>query len=224
MLDTLALYSPRQSDKSIELRLALSKTTMNLKARLRKSLSTRSQSKLVPIVSDAEFFCHSEPLCNVHNRPSEAFTILASRLHKHNAQIVESATFFSAEIKSKFSQSATGPACYLNSSIGHCASLLYPECLPERIDAVAMIVEGGAIHDGMENFLFLKEEKYITRMAAESIVKYGEEGKVLLDRISENWLRPMELQVKDSPTSFEDSVSRRIVNIGTRYVHDNSFG
>lgn len=87
-----------------------------------------------------------------------------------------------------------------------------------------MIVEGGAIHDGMENFLFLKEEKYITRMAAESIVKYGEEGKVLLDEISENWLRPMELQVKDSPTSFEDAVSRRIVNIGTRYVHNNSFG
>ena len=68
----------------------------------------------------------------------------------------------------------------------------------------------------------LKGEKYVTRMASGFIAKYGEEGKVLVDRVSENWLRPIELQVKDSPTSFEDSISRRIVNVGTRYVHDSS--
>lgn len=48
--------------------------------------------------------------------------------------------------------------------------------------------------------------------------KYGAEGKVLLERCMEYWIRPMEFVVKTDPTSFEDSVSHRIVNMGTRYV------
>jgi hypothetical protein len=63
----------------------------------------------------------------------------------------------------------------------------------------------------------LRGKEFVSKVALEFIAKYGTEGKVLGEKILEFWLRPM-VFVNSNPTSFEDSVSNRIVNIGTRYV------
>jgi hypothetical protein len=123
------------------------KVIMKLKAKLRKALSGKPRSSIISTVPDADAFLHSEPLENVHHRPSRAFTTLPSRLHKLDAQTVESAKLFSTEMMSSISQLRSDLPC-LGSSVGHMSSVLYPECLPERLDAVAMILEGATIYDG----------------------------------------------------------------------------
>jgi hypothetical protein len=121
---------------------------MKLKVKIRKALSGRSRSSILFTGPDADGFLHSEPLENVHQRPSGAFTVLPSRLHKQDAQTVESAKLFSTEMMAAISGRSDLP-CHVGSCVGHMSSLLYPECLPERLDTVAMILEGGTIHDGM---------------------------------------------------------------------------
>lgn len=124
------------------------KVIMKLKAKLRKALSGRSRSSIISTVPDADAFLYSEPLENVHHPPPRAFTTIPSRLHKQDAQAVESAKLFGAEMMSAMSQRRSDLPC-VGSCIGHMSSLLYPECLPERLDTVAMILEGATIHDGM---------------------------------------------------------------------------
>lgn len=135
------------------------KANMTLKAKLRKKLSSRSlsgksRSKIIPAVPDIDPFCHSEPLENDPQRPSEAFTTLPSRLHKQDVERVESVKLFSTEMMSAISQPQSDFSCHLDTSLGHASSLLFPECLPERLDALVMVLEGAAIHHGMNDVLF----------------------------------------------------------------------
>lgn len=143
---TRTLNIHQQSD--INPRRPCYKVTMKLKDKLRKALSARSRSSIISTVPGADAFLYSEPLENVHHPPPRAFTTIPSRLHKQDAQAVESAKLFSTEMMSAISQRRSDLPC-VGSSIGHMSSLLYPECLPERLDAVAMILEGASIHDGM---------------------------------------------------------------------------
>jgi hypothetical protein len=119
---------------------------MQLKARFRKTLSGRSRS--------SPAFIYSNPYEATHSRPSAAFTTLPSRLHKQDAQAVKSAEMFSKEVSSALPQDALGSACRLNSCVGHLSSLVYPECLPERLPDVAMILEAGTIHDGILSLFY----------------------------------------------------------------------
>lgn len=66
----------------------------------------------------------------------------------------------------------------------------------------------------------LMGEKFVSQMALEFSAKYGEEGQILAKRSLGGWLQPMEM-VKADGTSFEDLVSHRIVNAGTRYVQNS---
>lgn len=119
---------------------------MQLKARLRKSLRGRSGS--------SSAFLHSDPYESTHSRPSAAFTMLPGRLHRQDAQAVKSAEMFSKEVSSALPQDALGSACRLNSCVGHLSSLLYPECLPERLADVAMILEAATLHDGILSWCY----------------------------------------------------------------------
>lgn len=151
---------------------------MTLKAKLRKTLSSRSlsgrsRSKAIPAVPDIVPFCHSEPLENDHQRPSEAFTTLPSRLHKQDVERVESVKLCSAEMMSAFSRLPSDFSCRLDSSLGHASSLLFPECLPERLDALVMILEGAASHDGMNNAFVADRSPWLIF-----------DGKILLCQVS----------------------------------------
>lgn len=141
---------------------------MKLKAKLRKTLSSpslsgRSRSKIIPVIPDTVSFCHSEALENDHHRPLEAFTTLPSRLHKQDAHGVESVKLLSAEMMVSISQLPSDFRCRLDSDVGHVSSLLFPECLPERLDAVAMILEGAAFQRGMNALVPIMNKANIKR-------------------------------------------------------------
>jgi hypothetical protein len=89
----------------------------------------------------------------------------------------------------------------------------------DRHRMMTSILEVGAPRPGQD----LEGEKFVSQMVHGFSTKYGEEGQVLVKRILGNWLQPMEL-MKAEPASFEDCVSQRIVNAGTRYVRNIPLG
>ncbi|KAH3089977.1 hypothetical protein KXW78_000576 [Aspergillus fumigatus] len=212
---------------------------MQLKARLRKSLRGRSGS--------SSAFLHSDPYESTHSRPSAAFTMLPGRLHRQDAQAVKSAEMFSKEVSSALPQEALGSACRLNSCVGHLSSLLYPECLPERLADVAMILEAATLHDDVRDrdelghttdyhkmaasalraslgvgtassMHGLKGNAFMSRHLTAFMTKYGAAGKALMARCLDNWVQPQESRVEKEPVNFEDSVARRVVTVGTRVI------
>ncbi|KAJ5814034.1 uncharacterized protein N7503_000784 [Penicillium pulvis] len=139
-----------------------------------------------------------------------------------------------------------GLPCKLNSSIGYATSLLFPECLPERLDTVTMVLELRTIYDDLVNkgeiqeaeelqrilVLILrtaqghhthklkrssKEQRSASKMAAGFNAKYGVEWKVLIKRILDNWTHPLSHEAeKDQSPDVEECISQQLVSKGTR--------
>ncbi|KAJ6085824.1 hypothetical protein N7486_010105 [Penicillium sp. IBT 16267x] len=215
---------------------------------LRKALTGKSRTSVLFTKSDADAFIHSEPLDNVQLQERDAFTTFPSRIHKLNAQTVESAKLSNFEITSVMGQWQPGLACKLDSCIGHATSLLFPECLPVRLDTVTMVLEPCTIYDDMvdkgeiqqaeelQRILVLilrtaqghhthklrrssKEQRSALKMAAGFTAKYVVEWKVLVKRILNNWTHPMNHEAKkDQSPGLEECLSKQLVNKGTRVI------
>ncbi|KAJ5559948.1 hypothetical protein N7513_002347 [Penicillium frequentans] len=221
---------------------------MQVKSKLRKALTRKQSSSVLSTKSDAEVYFHSEPLDDVQLQECDVFTTFPSRVHKLNAQTVESAKLTNFEITSAMGQWKPGLPCKLNSRIGYATSVLFPECLPERLDTVTMVLELGTIYDDMvdhgevqqaeelQRILVLilrtaqghhthklrrdsKEQRAAVKMAAGFTAKYGAEWKVLVKRILDSWTHPINHEAnKDQTPDFEECISQQIVNKGTRVI------
>lgn len=64
----------------------------------------------------------------------------------------------------------------------------------------------------------LKGNAFMSRHLTAFMTKYGAAGKALMARCLDNWVQPQESRVEKEPVNFEDSVARRVVTVGTRYV------
>ncbi|KAJ6002734.1 hypothetical protein N7451_005281 [Penicillium sp. IBT 35674x] len=141
-----------------------------------------------------------------------------------------------------------GLPCKLNSCIGYATSVLFPECLPERLDTVTMVLELGTIYDDMvdhgevqqaeelQRILVLilrtaqghhthklrrdsKEQRAAVKMAAGFTAKYGVEWKVLVKRVLDSWTHPMDHDAnKDQSPDVEECISQQLVKKGTRVI------
>lgn len=122
---------------------------MQMNIRLRKALTRRPSCSTLSTESEADAFFHSEPLDDVQFQGCAVFTTFPSRVHKLNAQTVESAKLSTFEITSVMGQWQPGLPCKLDSPVGHATSLFFPECLPARLDTITMVLELRTIYDGM---------------------------------------------------------------------------
>lgn len=134
--------------------------------RIRSGKSLRSPKKTKKTTTrPGDALSHSQPLEDAFPKPENSFTVLPCRIHTQNDKAQAAAEHFYQEEAVRLLVNDYGrrePS--LKSPIGHSASLFFPECLPERLETVAIVLEICAIQDGMlpiffsdhplENYLF----------------------------------------------------------------------
>ncbi|GFF58006.1 fusicoccadiene synthase [Aspergillus udagawae] len=64
----------------------------------------------------------------------------------------------------------------------------------------------------------LKGNAFMSRNLTAFMTKYGADGKALMSRCLESWVKPQESMVETEPFNFEDSVASRVVTVGTRVI------
>jgi hypothetical protein len=98
--------------------------------------------------SEADFFLYSDLLENVHQEPTNSFTTMPCRIHKQDDIAVAAAQRLSREWATMTNEAVelTGSLTY--SPIGDIVSLVFPECLPERLDIIACMMELALLYDG----------------------------------------------------------------------------
>ncbi|KFZ21954.1 hypothetical protein V502_02902 [Pseudogymnoascus sp. VKM F-4520 (FW-2644)] len=125
----------------------------------------------------------------------------------------------------------------LDSPIGHFATLVYPECIPERLEMVTFIMETGTLFDDIledDSYAAVKEDvgnalmgvkftagespgkaaiqKWMAKNFLGIVNLYGKEGRALLRSCQSSWLGELETDAGIRASSFEDYLSRRIQN------------
>ncbi|KFY96141.1 hypothetical protein V498_02873 [Pseudogymnoascus sp. VKM F-4517 (FW-2822)] len=204
--------------------------------RSRKSLETRTTT------SEEGVFRYSKPLEEVYPKSTDSFTILPCRVGLQDdgvrgavQRLYADSTIMKTLNKSTMGSSIAG----LDSPFGHFASLIYPECIPERLEIAAMIVETGTILDDIlddDSYAALKEdvgnalmgvkfvagdsplktaiEKWVAIFFLEMVGRYGKEGRILLRSCQSGWLGELETTAAGGgkASSYEDYLTRRIHN------------
>lgn len=99
-----------------------------------------------------ESFTYSQPLEDAYPKPTKSFTTLPCRvpLQDHAVRAAVDRLFNDEDMmkivnKDMLDSSSTAT----DSPIGRYSALLYPDCLPDRVETVAFIIEAGFLYDGM---------------------------------------------------------------------------
>ena len=106
---------------------------------VRKLRSRFSRSQEQPLV-------YSELLDSVHFKPFNCFTTLPCRVHRRNNVALTGAQRFQREWAAIENKTPGPPMA--DSPIGYMSSLFYPDCLPERLELCAFLLELICLIDG----------------------------------------------------------------------------
>lgn len=98
-----------------------------------------------------ESFTHSRPLGDAHTKPTKSFTILPCRipLKDHAVRVAVSRLYNDEDMLRIASRDILDVSFHATDSpIGRYSALLFPDCIPERLETVAFIIEAGFLYDG----------------------------------------------------------------------------
>jgi hypothetical protein len=120
---------------------------------LRKILRTCSRKSPKALrASEEQLFLYSKPLEDVYPKPANSFTIMPCRvpLQYHIVQAAVEHLYSTDIVRQIMNEGNLNDSdTILDSPIGRYSTLIYPECLPERLETVTLIIEGGTLYDGM---------------------------------------------------------------------------
>lgn len=123
------------------------------KLSVRSFFRIRSRKPLETLTtSEEELFLYSKPLEDAYPRPIDSFTVIPCRVGLKDDGVRAAAQRLYGEetvIKMLSKRTSGSSIAGLESPMGHFATLVYPECIPERLDMVAYVLEMGNLFDGV---------------------------------------------------------------------------
>lgn len=118
--------------------------------RIRSLKSTRTETP--PRDDPEELFSYSKPLEEVYPKPTNSFTILPCRVPLQDEAVRTAVHRLYSDkgiIKSINKDRLESAVSSTDSRIGRYSTLIFPECLPERVEIITSVIEAGFLHDGM---------------------------------------------------------------------------
>lgn len=118
---------------------------------LYKFLHIRSRKPRTLTTSGEELFLYSKPLDDAYIKPTNSFTVLPCRvpLQDHGVRVAVRRLYSDEDVIQIMKESRLESSdASTDSPIGRYSTLLFPDCLPERLEAVTFLIEAGFLYDG----------------------------------------------------------------------------